>query len=103
MDNFFQRVYEIVRRIPKGYVLTYGDVARLLGNPRCAKAVGFALHANPDHDKIPCHRVVNRFGGLSKAFAFGGENMQRVFLEKEGVVFLQDGRVDLEKSLWKIK
>lgn len=102
MESFFCSVYEIVKQIPSGKVATYGQIAKMLGAPRSSRAVGYALHANPDHDKIPCHRVVNRFGGLTPAFAFGGENMQRQYLEKEGVIFLQDGRVDLEKCLWKI-
>ena len=61
MSNVFDRIYRIVSRIPKGYVTTYGQVACLAGNPRWA-VVGFALHVNPDPERIPCHRVVNRFG-----------------------------------------
>lgn len=101
MEKFFSRVYEVVKQIPKGKVATYGMIAGLLGQPRASRAVGYALHANPDHDHIPCHRVVNRFGGLSEAFAFGGKNMQRLYLEREGVLFLEDGRVCMEKCLWK--
>ena len=100
MENFFERVYEIVKLIPKGKVATYGMIAKLLGAPRSSRAVGYALHANPDHDHIPCHRVVNRLGELSKAFVFGGENAQKAFLEMENVEFLSDGRVNLEKCLW---
>ena len=101
MENFYSRVYEVVKRIPKGKVATYGMIAKLLGAPHSSRAVGFALHANCDHDRVPCHRVVNRFGELSSAFAFGG-NMQKMYLESEGVVFLEDDKVDM-RCLWKIK
>ena len=62
--------------------------------------VGFALHSNPDPENIPCHRVVNRFGCLAKAFAFGGENKQKELLQKEGVEFLPNGNVDMSRFLW---
>ncbi|HHU83564.1 MAG TPA: MGMT family protein [Clostridiales bacterium] len=90
-------IYEIVKKIPKGKVATYGQVAFLAGNPRWARVVGYALHNNPDPENIPCHRVVNRKGEVSKAFVFGGANMQVELLEKEGVVFNSDGKIDLEK------
>ncbi len=96
----FERIYEIVRRIPSGKVATYGMVAQLAGNPRWARAVGYALHSNPEPGIIPCHRVVNRSGGLAPAFAFGGEHAQRGLLEQEGVIFHEDGKVDLERCLW---
>ena len=96
----FARIYEIVKRIPKGKVATYGQIALYSGNPRWSQVVGFALHSNPDPDNIPCHRVVNRFGNVADAFKFGGGNRQRELLESEGVEFLPDGRVNLEKSLW---
>lgn len=97
--NTFQRVYEIVKKIPRGRVTTYGQVALLLGNPRMSRVVGYALHVNPDQSAIPCHRVVNRAGGLSSAFAFGGENAQRALLENEGIVF-EGEKVDLKKYMW---
>ena len=93
----FESIYKIVKMIPKGKVLTYGQVASLAGNPRWARVVGYALHANPDPKHIPCHRVVNRFGGLSDAFVFGGLNRQEELLRSEGVDVRQDGTVDLEK------
>lgn len=99
-SNIFTRIYDIVRRIPRGSVTTYGQIALLLGNPRMSRVVGYALHVNPEPGIIPCHRVVNRFGGLSTAFAFGGENQQRILLEGEGVTFLEDGRVDMKKHMW---
>ncbi|NLL34747.1 MAG: MGMT family protein [Clostridiales bacterium] len=95
----FERIYEVVKQIPQGKVATYGQVALLAGNPRWSRVVGYALHVNPDPSEIPCHRVVNRFGEVSKAFAFGGENVQIHLLESEGVIFI-DGRVNLSKHLW---
>lgn len=95
--SVFEMIYEIVKKIPKGKVATYGQVAFLAGNPRWARVVGYALHNNPDPENIPCHRVVNRKGEVSKAFVFGGANMQVELLEKEGVVFNSDGKIDLEK------
>ena len=96
----FELIYDIVRQIPKGTVATYGQVAALAGNRRWSRVVGYALHVNPDPEHIPCHRVVNRLGEVSKAFAFGGENRQIDLLIQEGVGF-QDGRGDLQKYGWK--
>lgn len=96
----FERIYEVVKQIPYGKVATYGQVAALAGSKRWARVVGYALHANPDPEHIPCFRVVNRFGEVSKAFVFGGENKQIELLQAEGVEFV-DGRVDLEKYQWK--
>lgn len=98
--NSYDKIYNIVQKIPKGQVATYGQIAKLAGNPRWSRVVGYALHVNPDSTKIPCHRVVNRFGELSKAFAFGGQQAQKMLLEMEGVEFLQDDRVELEKYQW---
>ncbi len=99
MKSSFELIYDVVRRIPRGRVATYGQVAMLAGNPRWSRVVGYALHVNPEPGVIPCHRVVNRFGEPSSAFAFGGVNEQIALLENEGVTFT-DGRVDLEKYLW---
>ncbi len=93
----FERIYEVVKSIPKGRVATYGQVAMLAGNPRWARVVGYALHNNPMPGVIPCHRVVNREGRVAPAFAFGGEDVQRRLLEAEGIVFDADGRVDLTR------
>ena len=95
----FELIYDIVKQIPRGKVATYGQVASLAGNRRWSRVVGYALHANPDPEHIPCHRVVNRLGKVSKAFAFGGENRQIALLEAEGVR-IKNGRVDLEKYRW---
>lgn len=95
----FEEVYMVVGRIPKGKVMSYGTVARLIGNPRMSRVVGYALHVNPDPERIPCHRVVNRFGEVSTAFAFGGGNRQRELLLSEGVEFDENGRVKKEYFL----
>ncbi len=97
MSAFSERIYEVVKLIPCGRVMSYGQVARLAGNPRGARAVGFALHRNPQPGVIPCHRVVFRDGSLAPGFAFGGPDEQRRLLEAEGVGFTEDGRVDMEK------
>ena len=98
---FFERVYNVVKDIPKGKVATYGQIATILGMPKYAKYVGYALHQNPEPGIIPCHRVVNRLGALSHAFAFGGKNKQKELLEAEGVVVDENGVVDLKKYQWK--
>ena len=98
--NTFEKIYDVVKSIPKGKVASYGLVALLAGNPRWSRVVGYALHVNPQPGTIPCHRVVTRNGEVSKAFAFGGENMQRTLLTEEGVEFLEDGRVDMKRYLW---
>lgn len=98
--NSFEKIYEVVQEIPYGQVATYGQVAALAGNRRWARVVGYALHANPDPERIPCYRVVNREGRLSEAFAFGGINRQQLLLEQEGVT-VRDGKVDLEKYRWR--
>ena len=97
--NTFEKIYEVVKQIPKGNVATYGQVAALAGNRRWARVVGYALHANPSPDEIPCYRVVNREGCLSEAFAFGGRNRQQDLLEQDGIEVV-DGKVDLKKVQW---
>lgn len=98
---FFEDVYNIVKQIPKGKVATYGQIARLLGQPTKSKIVGWALHSNPSQGTIPCHRVVNRHGHLSGSFAFGGIDAQKKQLQSEGILFDESGIIDLEKYLWK--
>ena len=97
MKNTFELIYDVVCQIPPGRVATYGQVAMLAGNPSWSRVVGYALHANPRPGQIPCHRVVDRFGRVSSAFAFGGQNRQIELLQQEGVEFTPDGRVDLKK------
>ena len=91
------KVYEFLKSIPEGKVTTYGQIAAHLGNKHLARVVGNILHNNPDPEHIPCHRVVNSKGELSKAYAFGGLDAQRKRLEQEGIRFEPDGTVDLTK------
>ncbi len=98
--NTFEKIYNAVKKIPKGKVCTYGQIAAMAGNPRWSRVVGYALHVNPEPGTIPCHRVVTKNGDVSKAFAFGGENMQKILLAEEGIEFLDDGRVDMQKYFW---
>lgn len=95
-DSPTRRIYEAVKKIPKGKVATYQKVAELAGNKKMCRAVGNALHKNPDPDTIPCYRVVNSKGELAKEFAFGGSGVQQRLLEADGIE-VKDGRVDLEK------
>lgn len=98
--NSYEKIYDVVRQIPKGTVATYGQVAELAGNKRWARVVGYALHVNPDPEGIPCYRVVNREGRLSDAFAFGGVNQQKELLEADGIEVV-DNHVDLKRYQWK--
>ena len=92
----FDRIYAAVKLIPRGQVATYGQVAAAAGNPRLARVVGYALHANPEPGVIPCHRIVNADGRLAPGFAFGGVRAQQELLEAEGVEVVE-GHVDLKK------
>ena len=94
-STVFDKIYEVVRRIPKGRVATYGQIALAAGNPRWARVVGYALHVNPDPESIPCYRVVNREGRVSPAFVFGGQNVQIEMLKADGVRFLDETHVDM--------
>lgn len=100
MAEAFEKIYAVVRQIPAGRVCTYGQVALLAGNPRWARVVGYALNVCRDRS-VPCHRVVNRMGGLSDAFAPQGKESHRLRLELEGVSFRPDGTVALERALWR--
>ena len=95
-DSPTKRIYEAVKKIPKGCVATYGQVAAMAGEPKMARAVGNALHKNPDPDHIPCYRVVNSKGELSGAFAFGGSNEQANRLRADGIE-VTGNKVDLQK------
>ena len=100
-EGFFEQVYEYLKRVPRGKVVTYGQIARSLGAPRMARQVGYALHVNPMRGIIPCRRVVNRFGGLAPAFAFGGTDAQKQLLLSEGVEVREDNTVDLNLYQWR--
>lgn len=99
-NNFFERVYEAVKQIPKGKVSTYGDIARAIGAPRASRQVGWALHCNPYEGIVPCHRVVFRDGSLADGFAFGGREVQKTLLVSEGVGFSDEYKVDIKNFRW---
>ena len=98
-DSPSKRIYEAVKKIPKGHVATYGQIAALAGDKKMARAVGNALHNNPDPEHVPCFRVVNSKGELSGEFAFGGAGAQERLLKEDGVE-VTCGRVDLGKYGW---
>ena len=95
-DNPTKRIYEAVKKIPRGKVATYAQVAAMAANPKMCRAVGNALHKNPDPDNIPCYRVVNAKGELAGAFAFGGADVQANLLRADGIEVI-DNKVDLAK------
>ncbi len=95
-----KRIYEAVKKIPYGTVATYSQIAELAGDRKMARAVGNALHKNPDPENIPCFRVVNARGELAGEFAFGGAGEQAKLLEAEGIT-VTDGKVDLNIYQWK--
>jgi methylated-DNA-protein-cysteine methyltransferase-like protein len=99
-ESFPQRVYQVVRRIPRGRVTTYGRIAGALGSPRSARMVGWALNGTPHSVDIPAHRVVNRNGQLSGAHHFGGPDVMYNLLADEGVGFIDEITVDLAAHLW---
>ena len=97
--SVFGVFYAIVRQIPAGKVATYGQIALLAGMPRCARTVGYAMAGCQDAT-VPCHRVVDRFGGTKACFDTHSPGTQRALLEAEGVLFRLDGTVDLERCQW---
>jgi len=100
--NFFETVYEIVKQIPAGKATSYGQVALLSGKPNTARAVGYALKAIPlnRHYEIPWHRVINTKGYISIRNIPNAHSIQRNLLEKEGIIFCEDGKIDLSKYGW---
>lgn len=96
----YQRIYAVVRRIPKGRVATYGQVASLAGLAGHARQVGYALHALPNGSLVPWHRVVNASGRISRRASPGGELVQQILLEREGVGLDLRGRVPLDRVRW---
>lgn len=97
---FFEHVYQVVRCIPSGEVATYGQIARILGNPRAARTVGWALHGLGEGSNVPWHRVINARGMVSLGADRHGAAIQRTLLEAEGVVFDEQGRIDLHIFGW---
>jgi methylated-DNA-protein-cysteine methyltransferase-like protein len=100
MSSFFQQVYRVARQIPPGRVATYGQIAALLGQPRAARTVGWALHALPEDCDVPWQRVINAQGRISTSCKEHDAGLQRGRLEAEGIVFGPDDRVDLRVYRW---
>jgi methylated-DNA-protein-cysteine methyltransferase-like protein len=98
--RFFAKVYAIVSGIPEGKVATYGQIALMAGNPYASRMVGYAMSRAPSN-KLPCHRVVNRDGRMAPGHVFGGQDIQRSMLEREGITFRPNGCINMEKHLWR--
>ena len=99
-DNFFERVYAVVRQIPYGKVTSYGAIAKVLGTARSARMVGWAMNSSHNLEDVPAHRVVNRNGLLTGKMHFGGTNLMQQLLENEGIVVVDNQIVDFEKVFW---
>ncbi len=99
-DNFFERVYEIARKIPYGNVTTYGAIAKYLGAARSARMVGWAMNASHNDPTVPAHRVVNRVGLLSGKHHFQGTNLMQQLLENEGVVVKDNLVQNFDSLFW---
>ena len=99
-DNFFERVYFIVRQIPYGKVTSYGAIAKALGTARSARMVGWAMNASHNLEDVPAHRVVNRKGLLTGKLHFDGTNLMQQLLENEGIAVMDNQIVDFEKHFW---
>lgn len=99
-DNFFERVYAVVRHIPYGKVTSYGAIAKVLGAARSARMVGWAMNAAHGLDDVPAHRVVNRKGLLTGKHHFDGTNLMQQLLENEGIKVVNNQIIDFEKHFW---
>jgi len=99
-DNFFEKVYVVVRQIPFGKVTSYGAIAKVLGTPRSARMVGWALNASHIQEDVPAHLVVNRKGLLTGKHHFEGTNLMQQLLESEGIEVVDNQIVDFEKHFW---
>ncbi|WP_292890047.1 MGMT family protein [Nonlabens sp.] len=99
-DDFFGRVYEVVKQIPYGKVTSYGAIARVLGTPRSSRAVGYAMNASHNDPEVPAHRVVNRNGILTGKHHFPGTNLMRQLLESEGLIIEEDQIKNFKENFW---
>jgi methylated-DNA-protein-cysteine methyltransferase-like protein len=99
MPSSYDKIYTVVKKIPHGRVATYGQIARLIGIPRHARQVGYALNALNDNH-VPWHRVINAKGEISRRSNPDYENLQRILLEEEGIIFGIDSRISLAKYCW---
>jgi len=102
-DNFFERVYAIVRQIPEGKVTSYGAIAKALGTARSSRMVGWAMNASHNLDDVPAHRVVNRNGMLTGKHHFDGTNLMQQLLENEGIEVVNNQIVNFEQHFWQPK
>ncbi len=100
MSNFYEAVYKVVRKIPRGSVMTYGQIATILGSPRAARAVGYAMRASGRKDDVPWQRVINSKGAISAKNEVERPMIQRMLLESEGVVFDENARCKLDTYQW---
>jgi methylated-DNA-protein-cysteine methyltransferase-like protein len=99
-SNFFEKVYDVVRKIPYGRVCSYGFIARYLGSPQSARMVGWAMNASHIKEDVPAHRVVNRVGLLTGKHHFEGTNLMQQLLENEGILVKENKIVDFDQCLW---
>jgi len=99
-NDFFERVYQIVRQIPEGHVTSYGAIAKAIGAARSARMVGYAMNASHDLEDVPAHRVVNRNGVLTGKHHFDGSNLMQQLLENEGIKVVNNQIVDFKKHYW---
>lgn len=99
-QSFFEKVYEVARKIPYGRVTSYGAIARYLGTARSSRMVGWAMNGSIKNGDIPAHRVVNRIGLLSGKHHFGGTHLMQQLLENEGIEVVDDQVVDFDKHFW---
>ena len=99
-NDFFERVYQIVRQIPEGRVTSYGAIAKAIGAARSARMVGYAMNASHHLEDVPAHRVVNRSGELTGKHHFDGTNLMQQLLENEGIKVVNNQIVDFEKHFW---
>ncbi|MGB5941669.1 MAG: MGMT family protein [Leeuwenhoekiella sp.] len=98
--SFFERVYEVVRKIPEGRVTSYGAIAKYLGAAKSARMVGWAMNNAHNMENVPAHRVVNRKGILTGKHHFPGTNLMQQLLEEEGIIVIEDQIQDLESLFW---
>lgn len=99
-QGFFERVYDVVRLIPRGRVTSYGAIAKFLGSAKSARMVGWAMNQSHSYTDVPAHRVLNRKGLLTGKVHFGESNRMQQLLEAEGVVVVNDEVQDFEKHFW---
>ena len=100
MSSFYNKIHKLAAKVPHGKIATYGQLALMAGSPRASRIAGAAMCKVPDNMKIPCHRIIYGDGSLCKGDSFGGYAIQRQLLESEGIVFLENGNVDLKSCIW---